>query len=175
VPTSAITFGGSGSNRTVNITAAQNQSGSAVITLTLRDSNGGTASDTFTVTVTPPNAAPTLDPIGNFAVSEEAGTQTVALTGISAGSVTETQTLTVTASSSNPGLIPKPTVNYNSPSSTGSLVFTPVANGYGTATITVTANDGQSQNSTITRSFNVTVNAVNDPPTLNPLSDLGLE
>ena len=47
------------------------------------------------------------------------------------------------------------------------LTFTPVADANGAATITVTVNDGQGSNNTTSRSFTVTVNAVNDPPTLN--------
>src|SRR6185503_13160791 len=82
--------------------------------------------------------------------------------------------LTLSASSSNPALIPNPTVSYASPNSSGSLFLTPVANANGTATITVTVNDGQSQNNSITRSFLVAVNAVNDAPTLNTLGNLTL-
>ena len=42
------------------------------------------------------------------------------------------------------------------------------------ATITVTVDDGQPQNNTFTRRFLVTVNAVNQAPTLNPLGDLAI-
>jgi hypothetical protein len=174
VPNSAIVFGGSGSNRTVTVTPSQNQNGSTLITITLRDSNGGTASEAFTLGVTPPNAAPTLNAISNLVLNEDGGSQTVALSGIGSGSPTENQTLVVTATSSNPGLIPNPVVHYSSPATTGTLDIAPVANGYGTAAIVVTVNDGQTQNSTVTRSFSVTVNPVNDPPTLNPLGDLHL-
>jgi len=98
---------------------------------------------------------------------EDAGQQTVGLTGISAGPG-ETQTLTVTATSSNPGLIPDPTVVYTSPNNFGSLSFTPVANQSGTATITVIVHDnGGTDNrgvDTFTRTFTVIVLAANDPP-----------
>ena len=76
----------------------------------------------------------------------------------------------MTASSSNPGLIPNPAVNYTSPNATGTLKFTPVANNSGTATITVTVNDGGTSNNIVTQSFTVTVNAVNQPPTLESAS-----
>jgi len=75
----------------------------------------------------PLNQPPTLNPIANVTVNENAGLQTVNLSGISSGSTNEVQTLTVTATSSNPALIPTPAVNYTSPSSSGSLSFTPVA------------------------------------------------
>ena len=102
-------------------------------------------------------------------INEDAGLQTVNLSGHQPGASDETQTLTVTASSSNPGLIPNPTVTYTSPNATGSLSFTPVANANGTATITVTVNDGQARTTPSAGRFTVTVNAVNDPPTLNAL------
>lgn len=119
-----------------------------------------------------PNQPPTLNPIANVTVNENAGLQTVNLSGIGSGSSNEVQTLTVTATSSNPALIPTPAVNYTSPSSTGSLSFTPVAYAYGTATVTVTVNDGGATNNTISRSFTVTVNAVNQPPTLDALANV---
>src|SRR5262249_33149003 len=63
-------------------------------------------------------------------------------------------------------------VNYVSPTSSGTLLFTPAANSNGTATITVVVNDNGTSNNIITRSFTVTVNPVNDPPTLDPLSPI---
>src|SRR6202008_4167845 len=101
----------------------------------------------------------------------DAGPQTINLTGISSGVVTENQPLTVTAVSSNPSLVPNPSVNYNSPQTTGSLTFTPVPTANGTATITVTVNDGQSQNNIVSRTFTVTVNPVNDLPTISSIAD----
>src|SRR5205807_1422838 len=121
---------------------------------------------TFTVTVNAVNDAPTLDAIPNpAAINEDAGLQTVSLSGISAGGG-ESQTLTVSAVSNNTALIPNPTVSYTSPNATGSLSYTPVANASGTATITVSVQDnGGTANGgidTFTRTFTVTVNAVND-------------
>jgi len=69
-------------------------------------------------------------------------------------------------------LIPNPKVNYTSANSTGSLTFTPVANKTGTATVTVTVKDGGTSNNIVTRTFTVTVNAVNQAPTLNAISNL---
>src|ERR1043166_3504663 len=118
------------------------------------------------------NQQPTLNALSDLTINENASQQTVNLSGITSGATNENQTLTVTATSSNPGLIPNPTVSYASPNTTGSLAFTPAAFAFGTATITVTVNDGQSQNNTATRTFIETVNAVNQQPTLNALSDL---
>jgi hypothetical protein len=174
VPNVNIVFGGSGANRTVRVTPALNQFGSTVITVTVADGSGGVNSDSFIVTVQAVNFRPTLDPMIGLTIIEDAGQQTVSLTGISSGSAVENQTLSVTAVSSDPGLIPHPTINYTSPGTSGNLVFTPVPDENGAAVITVTVDDGQAQNNLITRSFTVTVNSVNDAPTLNPIANVTL-
>ncbi|MCA1683599.1 MAG: putative Ig domain-containing protein, partial [Actinobacteria bacterium] len=138
--------------------------------------NGGTANGgvdtssakTFTITITPVNDQPTLDPIGDETVNEDAAQQTVSLSGIGSGAADESQTLSVTASSSNTALIPNPTIVYTSPNTTGSLNYTPVANQFGTVTITVSVKDnGGTANGGIdtkTRTFTVTIDPVNDVP-----------
>lgn len=55
VPNANIVFGGSGASRDVTITPANNQTGTTTITLTVTDTHGGTASDTFDLRV---NAVP---------------------------------------------------------------------------------------------------------------------
>src|SRR5207248_741109 len=107
----------------------------------------------------------------NLAIDEDAGPQTIPLTGISSGAPNELQNLTISAVSGNPGLIPNPTVNYASPAGSGTLTFTSLPNANGTAVITVTVNDGQPSNNLLTRTFTVTVNAVNDPPTISDVAD----
>ena len=101
------------------------------------------------IPVKPTNQPPTLNALANVTINENAGLQTVSLSGISSGAANESQTLTVTASSSNTGLIPNPTVTYTSPNATGSISFTPVAYAYGSSTITVTVNDGGASNNVV--------------------------
>ncbi len=155
---------------------AANRNGSAVITVTVNDgqAQNGTVSRSFTVTVNAVNQVPTLGAIGNVTIDEDAGLQTVGLSGISAGSGETGQPLTVSAVSSNPGLVPHPEVSYTSPNGTGSLRFTPVADGHGSAVITVTVNDGQGTNNTVSRNFTVTVRSVNDAPTLDAIANRSL-
>ena len=109
------------------------------------------------------NDAPTINTPSNVTINENAGQQTVNLTGITAGGG-ETQTLKVTASSNNTSLIATPTITYTSPNSSGTLTFTPAANSFGTATITVTVMDnGGTLNGgvdTTSVQFTVTVNQV---------------
>jgi hypothetical protein len=133
---------------------------------------GGT--NLVSVSAIPPvilNSPLALNPLGNLTVGENNGFQVVNLLGIGLGSGNQ---LTITAVSSNPALIPNPTVNYSSPNANGTLTFAPANDANGTAKITVTVNNGQSQSNLIVRSFTITVKAVNQPPTLNPISNLVL-
>jgi hypothetical protein len=146
------------------------------ITVESRDASGNATTHTVTVTVphdSSPNTVPTLDPIADVTLDEDAGARTVNLTGIGDGDG-DSQALTVAVLSSNPGLIPIPTVTYASPSATGNLIFMPVANAHGTATVTVTVRDSGGTKKggvdTITRGFTVTVNAVNDAPSASAQS-----
>jgi hypothetical protein len=174
IPNPIVNYASPNTSGTLTFTPVQYAFGTATVTVTVNDGQIATNTITrsFTVTVNPVNQAPTLNQPGNVTINENAGIQTVSLSGISSGVPNEIQTLTVTAVSSDPSLIPNPTVNYTSPNASGTLTFTPVALAFGTATITVTVNDGQATANIISRSFTVTVNPVNQPPTLNGLSNL---
>src|SRR5262249_9923304 len=100
---------------------------------------------------------------------EDAGPQTVALTGITSGAANESQRLTITARSSNPALIPNPSVSYTSPGTSGSLTFASLVDANGSAPITVTVNDRAPTNNVFSRTFTVHVTPDNDPPTLTDI------
>ena len=157
-----VTYTSPNSTGTLTFTPAANSFGMATITVTVKD-NSGMTSVQFTVTVNHVNQAPTIDTPANVTINENAGQQTVNLTGITAGAGDEGQTLKVTASSNNTALI-NPSVTYTSPNSTGTLTFTPAANSFGTATITVTVMDnGGTANGGVDTTqvqFTVTVNQV---------------
>jgi len=176
IPNPTINYTSANTTGTLAFTPAANAAGTATITITVND--GGASNNivarTFTVTVNAVNQFPTLNALGNIVINENAGLQTMNLSGITSGAANEIQTLVVTAVSSNPGLIPNPTVNYTSANSTGTLNFTPAANAAGTATITVAVNDGGPSNNLVTKTFTVTVNAVNQPPTLNAITNLSI-
>ena len=128
------------------------------------------------------NEIPTLDVIADVSFDEDAAEQTVDLTGITAG-LGETQPLRITAKSSNPSLLSDPVVIYTSANSIGSLQMAPSADQTGTVIVTVTVEDGghdgnlstAGDNSVFERSFSVTVLPVNDPPTLDAVSDIEVE
>ncbi|MHA3774436.1 M36 family metallopeptidase [Verrucomicrobiota bacterium sgz303538] len=158
------------SNGTLNFTPSPNAYGSATITVRLRDNggiaNGGSdtsAPQTFRISVTPVDDAPTVNALGDIDLAEDAPEQRVSLSGISSGADNELQSLVVSATSNNPALIANPEVTYTSPASTGMLRFTVAGDSAGEAVITVAVSDG-GQNPATTRSFRVRVAAVNDAP-----------
>src|SRR5690606_41190417 len=78
-----------------------------------------------------------------------------------------TQTVTLEAESSLPGVIPTPTITYGG-GADGELRYQPLPNQFTSggppAVITVRVRDSVEPPLEFTRSFNVVVNSVNDPP-----------
>jgi hypothetical protein len=167
----------------LSFTPAPNANGTATVTVTLFD-NGGTANggsdtsapQTFTITVTAVNDAPSFTPGGNVAVNEDSGAYSAAwASAISAGPNEGSQTVAFHASNSNNALFAvQPAV---SPS--GVLSFVPAANANGSATVTVylqddggTANGGVDTSASVT--FVITVSPVNDPPSFTGGGDVSV-
>ena len=83
VPTGNIVFGGSGANRTVTITPAAGQTGTAIITVTVTDTNGGSANDTFVQTVV--NLTPTTTSMPTTSLTPSTYGQSVTFTATASG------------------------------------------------------------------------------------------
>lgn len=134
--------------------------------------------ETFQITVTPVNDAPTFTASSPVTVDEDAGPQTVSgwATNLSPGSPFETnQTLTFIATPSDPNAfaIP-PAVD----STSGDLTFTTAENFFGSVLITVTLmddggilNGGQDTSTPYLLTLNV--NAINDAPTVTDFVKIG--
>lgn len=168
-----LTLGGSGANRTITVTPAANKAGVATITLTVNDGSGqpnATNSTQFTVTVN--NTPPTITSIAPQVISEDGATAALAFTV--GDSETPAGSLIVTASSSNTTLVPNLPANLTlgGTGAARTLTVTPAANQSGTSTITVSVSDGIDSTPT---QFLLTVNAVNDPPTITPISDVTID
>ncbi|MCF7763615.1 MAG: immunoglobulin domain-containing protein [Verrucomicrobia bacterium] len=168
---SNIVFKGDGNNRTIKLVPAPDQKGTANVTVTVDDGHGGTASDTFVLTVNQFNRPPTIGAVTAQTTLEDSGPQNVAIGGIAPGPPDEAQqTLTFTAVSSNPAIVPNPIVQHVAGSATAVLTYAPIPNANGTVTITLTVQDnggvanGGTDAASVT--FDVTVTPVNDPPTL---------
>jgi peptidoglycan/xylan/chitin deacetylase (PgdA/CDA1 family) len=116
----------------------------------------------LTVGPGPTNLQPTLDFIPDMIIDQDAGPQTVNLTGITSGGA-ESQNLTVSVYTYNDNLFKMDLVqslsaSYTSPNNTGSISFTPNINKYGATTIVVRVQDDASLSKFVERSFTVYVN-----------------
>jgi Bacterial Ig-like domain (group 3)/Bacterial Ig domain/Calx-beta domain len=175
-----LSFSGSGGSRTLTITPNTDANGltaggTTTITVTVTATNGRTAVDTFDLTVTEVNDAPTFQLGPNPSVAEDAGPQTINgfAFNFQPGPATATdesgQTLvgyTVTPTGSTGGLTfsAAPAI-----SNSGTLTFTADNDSSGTATFDVVATDSgpgtpPNVNQSAPVSFTITVGAVNDPP-----------
>lgn len=112
------------------------------------------------------NQAPTITAIANQTINEDSATAALVFT------VGDTETapgsLVVTPTSSNLSLVAASGLVLGGSGASRTLTVTPLANQNGTATITATVSDATASTST---SFTLTVNAVNDPPTISTLSN----
>ena len=155
---------------TLTYTTAANANGSATVTVRAHD-NGGTtnggvdssAPQTFTITVQAVNDLPTISAIADITTDEDTSTGAIAVT---IGDVeTTASNLVLSASSSNATLIPNANILFGGSGANRTITLNPAANHFGTSTITLRVRDG---NGAITsETFVVTVNAVNDAPTVS--------
>ena len=160
----------------LSYTTAPNRNGSATVTLKLHDSggtaNGGvdtSAPQTFTITITPVNDAPTFNLVASSSAPEDAGPQTIngVLTNVTPGPFETGQTLALTVSNDDNALFSvQPSIDLTS----GKLTYTSAPNANGSATVTVklqddggTANGGVDQT---TKTFTITVTPVDDAPVI---------
>lgn len=107
------------------------------------------------------NNVPAIAPITDVTTLEDTPVSTPVL--ITYGILPETL-LTISQASNNPTLIPNSNLVWSGTGASRQLQLTPLPNQHGTAQITITATDGVH---TATRTFQLTVNPVNDAPTVN--------
>ncbi|MEI8044867.1 MAG: hypothetical protein WCL11_25880, partial [Verrucomicrobiota bacterium] len=141
-----LTSDAGGTNRTIKITPATGQQGSATITVNVSDSVN-TSFTTFKITV----GAPTVAAIANQITTMSTPTPIIPFAvGDAEGDV-----VTLTAASSNPALVPVANVGLGvaGPGSSN-VVVTPTPGLTGVSTITISANDTHNITTTI---FKITV------------------
>jgi alpha-tubulin suppressor-like RCC1 family protein len=110
--------------------------------------------------------APTISPIANQTIDED--TATAALPFTVGDAQTSAANLTVRAKSSNQSLVLDTRIGFEGQGGNRAVVVRPEANRSGQTTITLAVKDGVFSAST---SFLLTVNPVNDPPTITSIPD----
>ena len=164
----------------ISFATVLDSNGTSAISVTLNDGTTTTAAQTRNIILTAVNDAPFLvAPSSPAAVNEDAGAQTVSafidIPNVNRGGTLlneQAQTLTFTVTNDNNALFTtQPAIS----GTTGNLTFTPAANANGSTTVTVTPKDnGLVANggidTGIAKTFTITVNPVNDAPTLTAIT-----
>lgn len=139
VPNSGITFGGSGSSRTVTVSPATGQTGTTSISVTVSDGER-TARTSFLLTVTAGNSAPTISQIPDQIVLRGSGVGPLPFT--IGDAQTPAASLVLSATSSDTKLIPLSGITFGGSGANRTVTVRPVANRIGTVTVAITVSDG---------------------------------
>ena len=155
VPTGGILLGGTGENRTITLTPAAGQMGTATITVTVTDGGGAAANSAFNLTVSNvvTNTPPTISDISDQTTTR--GVATPEIPFVVGDAETPAANLNVTATSSNTALVPASGIVLGGSDANRTIVLTPTAGQTGTATITVNVSDAGAAVASDT--FNLTV------------------
>src|SRR5439155_15587510 len=154
VPNANIAFGGSGSNRWVTVQPATNQNGSVVVTMVVHDPDGGAASNSFTLNITPVNDLPVISGISNQGVQENGFT----LVNFSVADIeTASGALIVSATAANKDLVPDAGLTLGGTDGNRTLRITPAPNQFGSTTITLVVSDADG--GSVSTGFALAINA----------------
>ena len=176
IPLSGVTFSGTGEERTVTIRSAADLYGDAAITLTAADGATVSPGTVIQTKVLEVNDKPTITAIGTQTIDEDSATGDITF------SITDKETAianVVTAGTSfNQSIVADGDIVVTGTDANRTVKVTAVADGFGRTTITITATDigGKTGNTgddlkpqSATASFDLFVNAVNDPPTITQI------
>jgi probable HAF family extracellular repeat protein len=146
-------------------TPAANYNGPVTITYSVSDGTTPVTAKVYLQGIAGEDS-PFIASIANQSIGEGSPTTSLGIS-LNDGDPELTQALTLSATSSDPELIRNPGINYTSPNETAQLTYKPRPGKSGTATITVVAGEPAS-GLTFTRTFNITVNSVDDWPNAGP-------
>ncbi len=168
----------SGTDTSIVFQPAADSCGIANITVTVTDQENPprSTSMTFAVDVACVNDPPTIDQHDDVTVNEDppGGVVQVTLTGISAGPPNEPQGLMWALYPVNQAMIDSMKMDYTTGDDTGVLNIYIARDTSGTSDITVYPIDENGFMS-VSMTFNLIVNPVNDAPTLDAISDVTIE
>ncbi|UXI66435.1 Ig-like domain-containing protein [Tahibacter amnicola] len=161
VPQGGLVVNGTGADRTLTITPAQDAFGTVTITLTAQDpvAGGTNGVATLTLTINPVNDVPFVIAPGNTTAPENGATASLffAMSDIE----TTPAQLVLSFDSTNPALLPPAAFAVTGNGAIRSLVATPLPNASGSATVTMTVADPQGAMRSATFAIDVPAATVN--------------
>jgi len=169
VPNSSMDYSCSYGSCTMSLTPVSNENGSAIITVTVSDPEGLTASNAFDLNVTPINDHPVMTSITGQTIDEDTVADAISF---SISDVDDTD-LSVSLTSSNTILLPLSNMHHSCINNSCTMALTPAANENGSAMITVTVTDPKGL--TTSTDFNLTVTSINDVPTLSAIAPQNID
>lgn len=142
--------------------------GTPTITLTATDGSL-TATDTFDLTVNPINDAPVISNITNQSTNEDTTSSAIAFTITDVDSVLNCAT-SLSGTSGTAGVVANnpASIVFGGTAPNCTVTLAPVANASGTTTMSITVTDTAL---TANDTFVLTVNAVNDAPTISNVAN----
>lgn len=170
IPDSYVLLGGTEAERELLIVPQSDQSGTADITLAVRDPHGAVSSVTFSVRVDAVNDEPVVFPIADQVISEDTASGALAFYIFDAE--TPPDELGILIQSSNLQLISDTDIIITGTGNSRSLSFTPLKDQYGSGLIQLFVYDTEGSYSEM--HFEVLVLPGNDAPTITPVGNLVL-
>ncbi len=177
---STLEFNYSDTDTSIVFQPAADSCGMVNITVTVTDDENPprSAMMTFTVAVDSVNDPPTIDQHDDVVVNEDPpnGVVLVNLTGVTAGPPNEPQGLVFVVYTVDQLLIDSTKIDYTQETQEAELSIFVARDSSGTSDITIYLTDkGGSLFGGPSMTFNLTVNSVNDAPTLDPISDVEID
>jgi gliding motility-associated-like protein len=157
------------------ITPAANFFGTLTVPVRVNDGVNNSQTYDLKIQVNAINDAPYFDPVENQRMLENSGAATVKVTNVNAGPNESDQQITFVVTSSNTSIIPDPKFTYDPSSRSATISYAPNANVSGTVSFTVLAVDngpsGAPNQNSFSRVFQITVDEINNAPTLDAITD----
>jgi outer membrane protein assembly factor BamB len=141
-PAGSITFGTSGTNRTVTLAPARDQTGTTAVTITVSDGTQS-ASTTFRVVVKPTNDPPTISPNPIPAQTTDGAAPLPPVTVRLADPDSPIDRVTLTATSSDQAILANGNISITGTGADRTIRMTVPSDVTGTAIVTLTATDDQ--------------------------------
>jgi O-glycosyl hydrolase len=177
IPNPTVIYTAGSVSGKLEYTPVINQSGPAVITVTVSGNAANANVFTFNVTVEP-NFAPKIDQVTDQNIRNGKLTE-IKISGLDDGDANANQAFVISGNSSNPSLVPHPVVDYKPGDFVGSLKLNPLSGKTGTANIRVKVKDNGGVVAggidTTIMVFKVNVyDEVNYPPAMTALPNLSI-